>query len=1299
MTLTDLYLAWTDASDGAARQCPLDPSKIAPKCGTAPSILIKTPLTASLSAAPTCTGGSITVSASGGTGPYEYSINGGSSYQNNATFSGLSAGSYSVIVRDASSPTRCTYTAGPIVLTPLPTPAAPTVSVSAATCTAGSVATITSSTAGLEFSLDGGAYAGYPAGGYANLSAGPHTLRARSTDGCISGPTSFTIQGKLPSPGVPAATVVQPTCVSGSGTVNVTSPVSGVVYTLTSGGTTLTAVSGVFSNVAPGSYTLTATLGICSTSAPSPIVVNPQPGTPATPAATVVQPTCSVATGTVNITSPASGVTYTLTGPSPATTVRTASTNPYSFANLAPGTYSLTASNAAGCVAGPVSVVVNPQPVTPATPAATVVQPTCLSGSGTVTVTSPVSGVTYTLTSGGPTLTAVNGVFSNVAPGSYTLTATVGACSASAPSPIVVNPQPGTPAVPVATVVQPTCTVATGTISVSEPIAGYTYTLTGPSPATTARTASAAPYSFANLAPGTYSLTATTAAGCVSGARSVVVSPELATPGAPTATVVQPTCVTPTGTINVTSPNNTYTYTLTGTAPVRASITSTTGIFSGVASGVYNLTATLGSCTSGGTSVTVNGTPSDCFGKFCTLTQGGYGNANGRFCGGPRRTDLVNSLLAQGSLTIGFGSRTITFLSNQADCIIAHLPAGGTASAFPSSLGNQNGCTGNLTSVLDSRTDRFNNVLIGQTLTLSLNTRLDANLGGVQLTPTMVTYGATSCGNDAQPILTDVVTRTIPQSVITYLNATGGATVANLLNLANQALSGASGLPSHSDINAAVSAINELFDNCRFTGQPPVCNVMPPMGTVAQPTCAVATGTISVTAPIAGYTYTLTGPSPATTTRTAAAAPFSFANLAPGDYRLTATNAARCTSPPTILTVNPQPVTPATPQFTITQPTCTVATGSLSVNNPVAGYTYTLTGTLPARAPVSNTTGIFPNLPGGSQYSLTATLGACTSLPANIQIQPQPITPTAPAGTVVQPTCTVATGTVNVTSPVGGFAYYLTGTNPVRAAVSNTTGIFTSVEPGIYSLTRLSTAGPGPACMSPGTPITVNPAPICPIQGCTLGYWKNHTDRWCNTYSTTTLYGSVFTSAPSQVRSLNLLEALNLGGGGIENLARQSVAALLNICSNDVNYNPMYEGNTAKLIVDVNAAYMNATAGSLASTLDSYNNAGCPMGGTSATTASLTLGDGSAAERAMGIYPNPFSYQASVEFTLGKSERYNLQVLDMSGRVVSKVATGVAEAGTAYRFQIEGRDLAEGVYMVRLITDKSIQTQRLVLKK
>jgi hypothetical protein len=52
--------------------------------------------------------------------------------------------------------------------------------------------------------------------------------------------------------------------------------------------------------------------------------------------------------------------------------------------------------------------------------------------------------------------------------------------------------------------------------------------------------------------------------------------------------------------------------------------------------------------------------------------------------------------------------------------------------------------------------------------------------------------------------------------VINYLNANGGATVSNLLILANRALGGQSiaGI-SHSQVNQAVDAINRGFDECR----------------------------------------------------------------------------------------------------------------------------------------------------------------------------------------------------------------------------------------------------------------------------------------------------------------------------------------------------------------------------------------------------------------------------------------------------------------------------------------------------
>ena len=60
-----------------------------------------------------CPGGNdgiIYTHAEGGTRPYEFSINGGASWQSDSTFTGLSAANYTVIVRDYYLYTRSVNT-------------------------------------------------------------------------------------------------------------------------------------------------------------------------------------------------------------------------------------------------------------------------------------------------------------------------------------------------------------------------------------------------------------------------------------------------------------------------------------------------------------------------------------------------------------------------------------------------------------------------------------------------------------------------------------------------------------------------------------------------------------------------------------------------------------------------------------------------------------------------------------------------------------------------------------------------------------------------------------------------------------------------------------------------------------------------------------------------------------------------------------------------------------------------------------------------------------------------------------
>ncbi len=74
----------------------------------------------------------------------------------------------------------------------------------------------------------------------------------------------------------------------------------------------------------------------------------------------------------------------------------------------------------------------------------------------------------------------------------------------------------------------------------------------------------------------------------------------------------------------------------------------------------------------------------------------------------------------------------------------------------------------------------------------------------------------------------------------------------------------------------------------------------------------------------------------------------------------------------------------------------------------------------------------------------------------------------APTTTLTQPTCLVATGTITVTAPTGtGMTYSIDG-----STYTNTTGIFTLVPAGTYTVTEKNSDG----CISSGTSVTINAA-------------------------------------------------------------------------------------------------------------------------------------------------------------------------------------------------------------------------------
>jgi hypothetical protein len=97
----------------------------------------------------------------------------------------------------------------------------------------------------------------------------------------------------------------------------------------------------------------------------------------------------------------------------------------------------------------------------------------------------------------------------------------------------------------------------------------------------------------------------------------------------------------------------------------------------------------------------------------------------------------------------------------------------------------------------------------------------------------------------------------------------------------------------------------------------------------------------------------------------------------------------------------------------------------------------------------------------------------------------------------------------------------------------------------------------------------------------------------------------------------------------------------------------------------------------------------------------VSLSAHAAAPRLLGAYPNPFNPQTTLRFTLGAPARVRLTVHDVTGRHVRVIADEAFAAGMYERIwdgrDDGGRELASGIYLLRLNTVAGEQAQRLVL--
>ena len=987
---------------------------------------------------PTCTvaTGTVTITAVAG---LTYSFDGGP-YGATLVFPGLPAGSsHTVTAKNAfgciSAISNITLNAQP------PTPAAPTLTPTQPTCTVATGTITITAVAGETYSFDGGAYGavlvfpGLPAGS-------SHNVYSKNASGCISAVSNITLNAQPPTPAAPALAPTQPTCTVATGTVTITG-VAGLTYSFDAGAYTSTLV---YSGLAAGSsHNVTAQNAFGCISAISNITLNAQPPTPAAPTLTPTQPTCTVATGTVTITAVA-GLTYSFDG------------GPYGATLVFPGlpagsSHTVTAKNAFGCISAISNITLNAQPPTPAAPTLTPTQPTCTVATGTITITA-VAGETYSLDSGAYTSTLV---YNGVAVGPHNVTAKNAVGCISAASNVTLNAQPGTPLAPTFTVTQPTCTVATGTVTING-VAGETYSFdSGIYSATLI---------YGGLPAGSsHTVTAQNATGCISPISNITLNAQPVTPSAPTLIPTQPTCTLAIGTI-----------TITGVAGLTYSFDSgaynSTLIYSGLASGSsHTVTAqNAAGCISAVSNITLNSQPPTPAAPALTPTQPTCTVATGTITitGVAGETYSLDSGAYTSTLVyngIAVGPHNVT-AKNAAGCISA--AANVTVNAQPGTPLAPTFTVTQPTCTVATGTVTINGVA-GETYSFDSGI-YSATLiyGGLPAgsSHTVTAQNATGCISpisnitlNAQPVTPSAPTLIPTQPTCTL--ATGTITITGVAGLTYSFDSGAynstliySGLASGSSHtvtaqNAAgcISAVS----NITLNSQPPTPAA--PALTPTQPTCTVATGTITITG-VAGETYSLDSGAYTST--------LVYNGIAVGPHNVTAKNAAGCISAAANVTVNAQPGTPLAPTFTVTQPTCTVATGTVTING-VAGETYSFDGS------AFSGTLVYGGLAVGPHNVIAKNTLGCISTASNVTLNVQPGTPLAPALTIIQPTCAIATGNIVITGVAGETYSFDSGTY-------SATLTYNAVAPGVHTVTAKNATG----CISPPSTVTINAQPATP---------------------------------------------------------------------------------------------------------------------------------------------------------------------------------------------------------------------------
>jgi gliding motility-associated-like protein len=325
-------------------------------CTATTSATITEPTQVVISSTPavdaTCNGannGSISINASGGTIPLQYSINNGSSYQSGSSFSNLSPGTYQIIVQDANG---CTATTSVTITEP--SAVAFTSTHTDANCgNANGTISLNGSggTAPLQYSINNGTTF-QSTGNFNSLLAGNYQIVVLDANGC-SAAGSVSVQN-LAAPIINSVSHTDITCNgsdNGSLVINASGGTGSLQYSIDNGNTFNAVAS--FNNLPPGNYLIVVQDATGCQASSSSIITEPLPLS-LTPALTGT--TCSNSNGSISVNAGGGTSPYQYSSNNGGS--YQSSNN---FSNLSSGNYNMVVQDANGCTISQ-SVTINDAP-------------------------------------------------------------------------------------------------------------------------------------------------------------------------------------------------------------------------------------------------------------------------------------------------------------------------------------------------------------------------------------------------------------------------------------------------------------------------------------------------------------------------------------------------------------------------------------------------------------------------------------------------------------------------------------------------------------------------------------------------------------------------------------------------------------------------------------------------------------------------------------------------------------------------------------------------------------------------